>query len=341
MRSTVVETVLQTAATASGNGTSMDVSGYGTAIFHIVSSVAMSGGTTVNFEATCDDTNWVAVSAQKSGTATTATTATADGDYRADVTAFKSIRARISAYSAGTTTITGYGTNSTATFIASAGAVTIADGADVAQGTTTDASTANTVIGRLKKLLSVLPAALGSATSANSLPVVIASDQAAVAVAGNVASGAAESGNPIGTGGRAATALPTAVTNAQRVMTMLNKHGKQVVVGRLRENLVTQQTTITSSTAETTIVTADATYKLDLYGLIVTNSSATGTKVTIKDATSGTTRIVLYVPALDTRGFMLPVDSGHPQATTNANWTLTCTTSVASIDVTAMCVQEL
>ena len=62
------------------------------------------------------------------------------------------------------------------------GGVTIADGADVAQGTTTDASTANTVIGRLKKLLSVLPAALGSAVSASSLPVVIASDQGAVAV---------------------------------------------------------------------------------------------------------------------------------------------------------------
>jgi hypothetical protein len=62
------------------------------------------------------------------------------------------------------------------------GAATIADGADVAQGSTGDASTANTVIGRLKKLISLLPTALGSATSANSLPVVIASDQAAVTV---------------------------------------------------------------------------------------------------------------------------------------------------------------
>jgi hypothetical protein len=42
----------------------------------------------------------------------------------------------------------------------SIGQITVADGGDAAQGTTTDASTANTVIGRLKKLLSVLPAAL-------------------------------------------------------------------------------------------------------------------------------------------------------------------------------------
>lgn len=39
-------------------------------------------------------------------------------------------------------------------------------------GTTADASSANTVIGRLKKLLSVLPAATGQATAAQSMPVV-------------------------------------------------------------------------------------------------------------------------------------------------------------------------
>lgn len=60
------------------------------------------------------------------------------------------------------------------------GAVTIADGADVAQGATTDASTANTVIGRLKKLISLLPTALGQTTMSASLPVVVASDQSAI-----------------------------------------------------------------------------------------------------------------------------------------------------------------
>jgi hypothetical protein len=62
------------------------------------------------------------------------------------------------------------------------GAATIADGADVAQGTTTDLSTANTVIGRLKKLVSLLPTTLGQATKANSLPVTIASDQGSIPV---------------------------------------------------------------------------------------------------------------------------------------------------------------
>lgn len=101
-----------------------------------------------------------------------------------------------------------------------------------------------------------------------------------------------------------------------------------------------QQSTITSSTAEATIVTAVANTFLDLYGLVLTNTSATATKVTIKDATSGTTRFVFQVPAGDTRGFMLPMASAHEQAAVNNNWTATCGTSVASVEITAMFVKR-
>ena len=64
------------------------------------------------------------------------------------------------------------------------GAVTVADGADVAQGTTTDpawSSGAGTVIGLLKKLASSLIAP-GQAVMASSMPVAIASDQSAIPV---------------------------------------------------------------------------------------------------------------------------------------------------------------
>ncbi len=102
-------TVMQNAAVASGNGTSLPVTGYGGAIINIVSSPSMSGGTTVNFEASVDDTTWVAINAQQiGGTTSIATTTTADGDFRLNVAGYKSIRARISAYSAGTVTIKGY-----------------------------------------------------------------------------------------------------------------------------------------------------------------------------------------------------------------------------------------
>lgn len=101
-------TTMQNAATASGNGTSLPATGFAGAIINIVSSVAMSGGTTVNFEASVDDTTWVAINAHKIGTQSLATTTTSDGDYRVSTAGYKSIRARISAYSAGTVTIKGY-----------------------------------------------------------------------------------------------------------------------------------------------------------------------------------------------------------------------------------------
>ena len=163
----------------------------------------------------------------------------------------------------------------------------------------------------------------------------------AVVPTGLTASGSSLTANPVTIGGRGSTAMPTAVSDGQVVNALMSKTGKVITRNVLRENLVNQQTTITSSTSETTIVTADATYKLDLYGLVLTNTSGTGTKVTIKDSTAGTTRFVLWVPANDTRGFMLTPDAGHKQAAANNNWTATCGTSVASLEVTAMCTQEL
>lgn len=160
-------------------------------------------------------------------------------------------------------------------------------------------------------------------------------------VVGPTASGASLTASPVTTGGLAKTANPTAVSDGQVVNSLYDKLGKQVVVGSLRDLKSNQQTTITSSTGETTIVTADATNFLDLYGLILTNTSATGTKVTIKDSTAGTTRMVIYCPATDTRGFMLPESAAHKQAANNNNWTATCGTSVASMEITALFVKNL
>lgn len=164
----------------------------------------------------------------------------------------------------------------------------------------------------------------------------------AIATGGDTASGASDAGNPLKIGGLARTSPPTAVANAQRVGAQLDIYGKQVVrSGGLREDLGNQATTITSSTSETTIVTADATYKLDLYALFVSNTSATGTKVTLKDSTAGTTRWVGYIPANDVRGFSLDPSGAHKQNAANNNWTLTCGTSVASIEVTALTIRSL
>lgn len=160
-------------------------------------------------------------------------------------------------------------------------------------------------------------------------------------VGGDVAHDGADSGNPVKMGGKALTAEPTAVAANDRVNAMYDIYGHQITRGALREMKGAQTTTITSSTAETTVVTADATYKLDVYGIIVTNTSATATEVTFKDSTAGTSRFMISVPANDMRGFMLPIDSGHLQNAANNNWTGTCADSVASVVITVLFVKNL
>jgi hypothetical protein len=108
-----------------------------------------------------------------------------------------------------------------------------------------------------------------------------------------------------------------------------------------RPNKGVQQTAITTAAVETTIITAGAAGVFrDLYGLILANTGATATSVTIKDATTGTTRMILQVPAGDTRGFMLPCESAIPQAVAANNWTATLGSSTTSLQVTALWVKN-
>lgn len=142
-------------------------------------------------------------------------------------------------------------------------------------------------------------------------------------------------------GATAKTANPTAVSDGTQVNNIADKLGKQVVVGSIRDLKANQVTTITASVTETTIVTAVAAVFCDLYGLIITNTSATAVNVAIKDATAGTTRLNIAVPAGDTRGFMLPESGAIKQAAVNGNWTATSSASVTSLVITALTVQNL
>lgn len=139
----------------------------------------------------------------------------------------------------------------------------------------------------------------------------------------------------------AQTANPSAATPGNLVGALADKLGKQVVVGSIRDLKVQQQTTITASTGETTVLTQVASTFLDVYGVIIANTSASACDVTFKDSTGGTTRFDFQVPAGDTRGFMLPESGAIPQATVNNNWTATCGTSVTSIKITMLAVKNI
>lgn len=105
---------LQSAAVANGNGTVLTVTGYAVAEVTVNCTVACSGGTTINFEGSQDGTNFVALSAFQLGTSTVATIVANQGTtptvWTIPLSALTSIRARISAYSAGTITVTAQAT---------------------------------------------------------------------------------------------------------------------------------------------------------------------------------------------------------------------------------------
>lgn len=64
---------------------------------------------------------------------------------------------------------------------------------------------------------------------------------------GNIASGSADSGNPLKIGGKANTAIPTTVANGSRIDAMFDDCGRQVTIGALRQSLGVQNTAVTTA----------------------------------------------------------------------------------------------
>lgn len=137
-------------------------------------------------------------------------------------------------------------------------------------------------------------------------------------------------------GGTASVVLPTAGTSGSVMPQMMDKFGRNVSLqGTIRDLRSSQTTTISSSTSETTVITAASGIFNDVVALVFANTSGTGTRVDIRDATAGTVIGSLWVPANDTRGFAIAGES-LPQTTANNNWTVTCGTSVADLRVLAV-----
>lgn len=149
---------------------------------------------------------------------------------------------------------------------------------------------------------------------------------------GNLAHDAVDAGNPVKIGAQARQTNPTAVADGDRVNITADDLGRQVVVvGQVRDLIVDNTTTISSSTSETTILTAVASTFLDIRCLWVSNTSAMAVRVDFRDATGGSVRFSLQVPAGDTRGFVVP--TAIKQTTVNNNWTAQSSVSVADLRI--------
>jgi hypothetical protein len=182
----------------------------------------------------------------------------------------------------------------------------------------------------------------GVGNSGSGIPRFTVAQDSNLQVVGEVASGAADSGNPQKIGGLAKTTNPTAVTDGQRVSALFDKQGKMVAVGALRQLKGVAKQSIVNTT-ETTIVAAAASTFNDVYAIVCTNKSAVNLFVDFKDSLAGTTRMTLAVPASDTRGFTVAVDSAMVQAAVNTAWTATLSTTPtsASVEITMLYVSNL
>lgn len=224
----------------------------------------------------------------------------------------------------------------------STAAVSTATGAQADAAVTT--AVAGSLMGYLRALkegwLARMPAALGSATSANSLPVVIASDQGSYTVKAQTNASSAPAATSVvalsGTGMKDSSGLismmksagGTSGANAAAQDSVLAVAaygyigtGNTYDARRLANKFI--PLSAVSINAETTIWTPASGKKFRLMGYVLVGSAAGN--VTFKDNTAGTTIHVLPTPA---GGAGIPVTLSNGQLSAAANNVLTATGSV-------------
>jgi hypothetical protein len=98
--------ILQSAATATGNGVALSTDGMSTAVATVTGTFVG----TITFEGTEDNSRWDSLNVSQAGTNTIGSTATAAGSYTINVAGYTQMRARISAYTSGSITVTAHAT---------------------------------------------------------------------------------------------------------------------------------------------------------------------------------------------------------------------------------------
>lgn len=98
--------IMQSAAVATGNGTAIDIGGLSSLVMQITGTFVG----TVTFEATINNTDWVAVQIKNRNSGKLSTITTGTGLYSLSVAGLLKVRARISAYTSGSVTVEGYAT---------------------------------------------------------------------------------------------------------------------------------------------------------------------------------------------------------------------------------------
>ena len=214
------------------------------------------------------------------------------------------------------------------------GAVTVADGADVTLGAKADAKSTATdttpvTVMQVLKEISYMEQSPASRAVTNA-------GTFAVQTAGDIAHDSSDSGSPVKVGYQAKTSLTgiTLVADADRTNAYAGEDGVPYVrdVPANPSSYSQKATTIASSTSDTDVLgsTPGAGVRFYLTDIMIYNSSATSTRVSIKDGSAGTVLAILPAPTLGgvSHTYKVPL-----RFTANTAPYAACADSVASVYV--------
>ena len=140
-------------------------------------------------------------------------------------------------------------------------------------------------------------------------------------IVGNVAHDSVDSGNPIKVGGVGRSANPSKVGSGDRVNSFLDLVGRLVVVLQQCRDLVAVNNITLSNGTETTLLAAGGVGVFhDAVLISGANNSNAAVTVDIRDATAGTVKFSLDIPASGTQSMTFQIP--YPQTTANGNWTV-------------------
>lgn len=110
----------------------------------------------------------------------------------------------------------------------------------------------------------------------------------------------------------------------------------------MQANSLSQATDLATSTAETTIVTADPNSRNNLAGLIITSKDTAAGVITVRDSTGGTTRLLVDFPSGSTAltPFVAMFNPPLKQTAVNSNWTAQASVNATGMKINALFVKE-
>lgn len=148
-------------------------------------------------------------------------------------------------------------------------------------------------------------------------------------VGGDVANDAADSGNPVKVGGLAKNTNPTAVADGDRVNALYDLQGRQIVVPHAPRDLITSATGSTSSSTQSTMLSAQgAGIYTDLVYLVLSNSDTT--EAVVVDIISNSTTVWQVAIAAGGGAVMDFSTIPLPANAANSAWEIDISSSLSS-----------